>query len=327
MFAHAGSVKAPVLVVLIACLVTIPGGVRALTAQSTAASARNPGPQSPTFLYGVRVELVDLFANVHDGRGKLVTKLRRDDFVVYDDGVPQEITQFSREYNSLSVLILLDTSGSMAGAKLDNACRSLVQFLRHLSPGDEAMLMTFRSKPRIVESFTQNLDRIRNDLRRLEGSGSTALYDAIDVGLDQIRNAHNRRRTLLLISDGINTYGRTQLKDTIEMLRRRSVELFAIGVESDLPEDARERAATRSILNQLTESAGGESFVISDSRDLTKICHSISDQMHNQYTLGYRPPETKSGAWRTIRVETRVPGLTVIVSKAGYYPSEAANAR
>jgi Ca-activated chloride channel family protein len=279
--------------------------------------------QLPIFRYGVNVELVDLFASVRDTKGKLITKLRRDDFLVYDNGIPQSISEFSREYCPLSVLILLDTSGSMAGRKLDNARRSLVQFLKRLNSGDEAMLIAFQARARIVESFTQDLDRMRRDLRRMEGTGSTALYDAILLALDQVNNAHNRRKTLLLISDGINTYGRTQLKDTIETLRRRGVELFAIGMESNLPEDARERAATHLILSELTASAGGESFLVSDSKDLPRVCHTISDQMHNQYTLGYYPPKARTGEWRKIKVETRIPGLTVVTSKTGYYPSKS----
>lgn len=157
----------------------------------------------------------------------------------------------------------------------------------------------------------------------MEGNGSTALYDAIIMALDQVGNAHNRRRALLLISDGINTYGKAQLKDTIEILKRRGVEVFAIGMESDLPEDARDKVITRTILDQLTGSAGGESFLVSDSKDLPRVCHRISEQMHNQYSLGYRPPKSMNSSWRNIRIETRIPGLAVVASKTGYYPSKS----
>ena len=293
-----------------------PGDNKGLTSFSQVALA-----QSPPFHYGVKVEMVDVYATVHNRAGKLVTRLNENDFVIFDNGIPQAISQFSRDYIPLSVLILLDTSGSMAGKKLENAKRSLIQFLKRLNHGDEAMLMTFRSRPRIVQSFTQDMDKIKQGLRRLEGDGSTALYDAILTGLDQIRQSHNRRRTLLLISDGINTYGRTQLKDTIEVLRARGVELFAIGIEEAFPQDARDRIVTRSVLDQLTGSAGGESFVISDARDLGDICHNISDQMHHQYSLGYYVPKVKETGWHDIRIETKVPGLTVIPSKMGYYPS------
>ncbi len=282
-------------------------------------------PQTDPFHYGVKVELVDLFASVRDGRGRFVTKLQKSDFVIYDDGKRQNIAEFSRERYPLSVLILLDTSNSMAGTKLESARKSLDQFLRHLNPLDEAMLITFRSRTSIIEGFTRDLMRIRRDLRNVSSNGSTALYDAVLMGVDQIANAHNRRRAILLISDGINTYGRAQIKDTIEVLRRRGVELFAIGMESDLPEDARDKAVTRAVLEQLTQSAGGESYMLSDSRDLARVCNSISEQMHSQYTLGYYSPRASNLGWRKIRIETRLPGLTVIPSKAGYYPSESAN--
>lgn len=278
--------------------------------------------QTSNYRYGIRVEMVDLFASVYNRDGKLVKGLSRNDFVIYDDGVPQAITQFSHEYIPLSVLILLDTSGSMAGSKLDSARRSLNQFLKRLNRGDEAMLMTFQSRPHIAQPFTQDLEKIRNSLRRLEGNGSTALYDAVLQSLDVIRESHNPRRTLLLISDGINTFGRTALKDAVMTLRRSGVELYAIGIETDSPEEVQERAVTQAVLDQLTNSAGGEAFMITDASDLARICRSISDQMHNQYSLGYYPPKTKEGEWRSIRVVTKTPGLKVIPSKTGYFSTK-----
>jgi VWFA-related protein len=141
------------------------------------------------------------------------------------------------------------------------------------------------------------------------------------VALDQIQFAHNRRQTILLISDGINTYGKAHLEDTIAGLRRHGVELFAIGLESGVPEDLRPILSTRWVLNRLTQSAGGESFIISNSRDLRRISGIISDQMHNQYSFAYYPPKTSEGEWRNIRLETRSRGLRVVPSRTGYYAS------
>jgi Ca-activated chloride channel homolog len=276
--------------------------------------------QSAPYRLGVRVELVGLFATVQDGAGRLITGLAREDFVIYDNGAPQTISQFSRDYIPLSILILLDTSGSMAGNKLENARRSLLHFLKRLNPGDEAMLMTFRTQPQVVQGFTQDTGKIKNQLKHLEGNGSTALYDTILIALDRIQEAHNRRKTLLLISDGINTYGKAELKETLARLRAQGAELFAIGVEDDLSGSRQDKMATEAVLYQLTQSAGGESFIASDSRDLGRICNTISERMHNQYSFAYYPPKAGDGAWRNIRIETKKPGLKVIPSKTGYFP-------
>jgi Ca-activated chloride channel family protein len=281
---------------------------------------RHTSGQAPVFSYGVEVEMVSIFATVHDPRGKLVTNLRQEDFVLYDNGAPQRISQFSREYIPLSVLILLDTSGSMYGTKLENGKKSLIQFLRRLNRGDEAMLVSFRTRPRLLQSFTTDLDRIRRYLRQLEGTGSTALYDSILYALSQSRKSMNRRQALLLISDGINTYGRAELQETVLQLRKHAVELFAIGLDTDLSEDLQHRDATRVVLNKLTESAGGEAFIITDAGELSRVCEMISERMHNQYTLAYYPPRTADGAWRSIRIATRAQSLRVIPSKTGYYP-------
>jgi VWFA-related protein len=264
---------------------------------------------------------------VWDRAGRLVTGLGSGDFVVYDDGIPQPISQFSREYAPLSVIIVLDCSSSMRGTKLANARRALDQFLERLRPGDEAMLITFQTRPRVVQEFTGDFGRVRKGLKHLEGNGSTALYDAILAALDQGAAARRRRRTLLLVSDGINNYGRARQRETIERLRVSGFELFAIGLESNLPEDLQERSVTRRVLDELTRAAGGEAFVTAEAASLARICAAISDRMHNQYTFGYYPPRGADGEWRSVRVQTRMPGLRVVASKSGYYPVRPAAPR
>lgn len=278
-----------------------------------------PKPQDFPYRYDVRVELVGLYASVLDRAGKPVTDLDQNDFLVYDEGKPQVISQFSSEYIPLSIILLLDTSSSMDGEKLANARKALLQFIKHLNRGDEAMLMEFRTKPRVIRPFTGDLRKIENDLKRLQGAGSTALFDAILAALDQMQSARNRRRAVLLISDGINTYGKAKLDDTVTGLRQRGIEFFTIGMETKLPQEAQDRLMMRAVLNQLTQSVGGEAFIISDSRDLKRICTTISDRMHHQYSLGYYPPKTTEGEWRTITIQTRARGFKVIASKAGYF--------
>ncbi len=270
--------------------------------------------------YGVKVELVSLFATVLDASGKPVPGLGENDFLIYEDEVPQKISQFSREYVPLSVVILLDTSSSMSGTKLEDAGRSLREFLKRLNPGDEAMLISFRTRPTVLQPFTRDLERVRQELKNLEARGSTGLYDTILAALEEAAASRNKRHALLLLSDGINTYGKAHLEDTIERLRRQSVELFAIGVESNLPEDERERETTRAVLSELTHSAGGEAFIVRNPRQLNRICRTISLRMHNQYSLGYYPRKRHGNRWRGIRVETRAQGLRILPSKRGYYP-------
>lgn len=279
-------------------------------------------PDSP-YRYDVRVEMVGLFASVLDRSGRLVNDLDQKDFVLYENDKQQTITQFSREYIPLSIIILLDTSGSMDGEKLENARKSIMHFLKHLNRGDEAMLIEFRNKPRVVQPFTGQFGKIGGDLKRLEGNGSTALYDAVLASLDQMQTAHNRRRAVLLISDGINTYGKARLEDAVFALKRHGIELFSIGLQTQLPEEIQEGPAMRKVLDRLTQSAGGEAFIVDDSRDLSRICSIISDRMHNQYSLGYYPPETTDGEWRAIRLVTKVRGFRVIASKTGYFASKS----
>ena len=265
--------------------------------------------------------MVGVFASVLDRSGRLVTDLNQRDFILYEDGKPQIISQFSREYIPLSIVFLLDTSGSMDGGKLENAHKSLVLLLKHLNRGDEAMLMEFRSKPHVIRPFTRDFGKIESDLKRLEGRGSTALYDAILAALDQMQSARNRRRAIVLISDGINTYGKARLEDTVTALKRHGIELFTIGLDTELPEESREKLTIRAVFERLTQSAGGEAYIIEDPRELRRICAMIADQMHSQYSLGYYPLKTAEGEWREIRLETLARGYRVIASKTGYFAS------
>jgi VWFA-related protein len=299
------------------CLAAVLSATSSRSGAQSGEGKTAPPPQDLRF--AVKVELVSLYATVHDRRGKVVAGLTQEDFLVYDNGEPQAISQFSREYVPLSVVILLDISSSMAGKKLDHAKKSLVQFLKRLNPGDEAMLMTFNSRPLLIQGFTRDLDRIKRALGRLEGIGSTALYDAILHGLQEARKAHNRRSVLLLVSDGINTYGSAELKGTISQLRQSAAELFAIGIESEMPEEIQYKAISRSVLEQLTGSAGGEAFIVVQPKELGDVCDRISERMHHQYALAYYPPQTRDGQWRNVRIEARVPGLRVVASKTGYY--------
>jgi Ca-activated chloride channel family protein len=304
-------------ILLLLCAAALLPAATLRSRKPSAAGDSAPLPQDVRF--AVKVELVSLYATVLNRNGKVVGDLTQEDFLVYDNGEPQAITQFSREYVPLSVVILLDTSSSMAGKKLDHAKKSLGHFLKRLNPGDEALLMAFNSRPVLLQGFTRDLDRIRRALGRLEAIGSTALYDAVLQGLQEARKAQNRRSALLLVSDGINTYGSAELQGTISLLRRSAAQLFAIGIESDLPEEMQYRPASRAVLEQLTASAGGEAFIVLQPKELGDVCAEISERMHHQYAFAYDPPQTGGGQWRDVRIEARISGLRVVASKRGYY--------
>lgn len=289
--------------------------------------AQDKAPQiSPNLLprYDVTVEMVGLFATVLDRSGKAITGLQRDDFLLFENGAQQNISQFSSEYIPLSMLFLLDTSGSMEGEKLTNARKSIQQFIKQLRRGDEAMLMEFSGKPRVTRPFTGDFRKLKKDLNQLTADGSTALYDAIIAALDNMQSAHNRRRAILLISDGINTFGKARIEDTLEGLRTHGIELFTIGIEPELPGEGRDRITMQYVFNRLTQSSGGEAFLIPTPRELRRICSIISDRLHKQYSFGYYPPKLAGREWRSIAMETRLRGYRIVLSKNGYFPLHGA---
>lgn len=182
----------------------------------------------------VDVGLVTVVATVLDGRGDYVTDLTQDDFLLYEDGELQTIEHFERSTDQpVSVGILLDTSGSME-TKIDTATSAVESFLRQIHPDDEIFLITFNNRPRLVEDFTDDRIRLGRSLRNVRVGGDTALYDALALGLDHIRDGHHEKKAILLISDGEDTSSSRSLEQVRNDLRESKTLVYALGIAPEL---------------------------------------------------------------------------------------------
>src|SRR5215475_12438022 len=141
----------------------------------------------------VDVRLVNVVATVVDSRGRSISNLKVDDFVLEEDGKPQEITHFSQDQNvPVSVGILLDTSGSM-DRKIRTAIEAVERFSRRIHENDEIFLVTFSGGAVLRQDFTDDRDKLAQALRHLNATGGTALYDALSAGMNKMRSGHHTK--------------------------------------------------------------------------------------------------------------------------------------
>lgn len=247
-------------------------------------------------------ELVTTAVTVRDGEGRLVTTLEQKDFIVEEDGVPQQITQFTKDRVPVSLSLALDISDSMRGQRMIDARAALANFLdKLLAPEDEASLLGFNHEARLFGLWTTEKDGIRARLDAIRPSGGTALYDAIDNALPLFDDRQHQRAAILLVSDGADTASDTTPTDLKQKLVRSDVFLYAIGIDSL---DARNsRRINPFTLNELTGQGGGYTEIIKSTDELGPATERIAEELNHQYMIGYTPTKRADGQYHTIRVK------------------------
>jgi VWFA-related protein len=186
------------------------------------------------FRFRTGVELINVSATVTDDEGRFVPGLRQDDFIVYEDGKPQTITHFSAERVPVSLGIALDTSGSMEGEKFEHAEDALNRFLYDLlDPQDELFLYRFSSFAVLEQGWTTDRGLLSAALKRIEPKGGTAMYDAVADAVPLAEQGRNRKKALVVISDGNDTNSRVQIDELQQLIRESEVLVYAVGIDGE----------------------------------------------------------------------------------------------
>jgi Ca-activated chloride channel family protein len=296
-------------------------------AQSSGASVVNrdspkrSGQDQPIHM---NVDLALVNVTVTDPYNRLVTGLEPDNFRVFEDNVEQEVVNFSSEDVPASVGVILDISGSMAN-KIGRAKEAALQFFKTANPQDEFFLVGFNDRAGLLSAFTDNVEDLQSRMLTVSAKGSTALLDAIYLGLTQMRDSHHGKRALLIISDGGDNHSRYSERDIKRLVREADTQLYSIGIFDPLEYRARtpEELNGPSMLSEITQLTGGRSFTAENPNDLPDIATKIGMELRNQYVIGYRPSnKTHNARWRKIKIKMRVPkGLPPlsVYAKTGYY--------
>jgi Ca-activated chloride channel family protein len=243
----------------------------------------------------------------------LVSGLQRGDFLVFEDGVQQEITFFTSDSTNPPVYVgvLMDTSESTKGKMQfsKQAAKDFIYTVTRLRK-DKAAFMTFDHEVNLIQDFTDKLDLLDRAVDKVKKTGSqTALYDAVWTFADEkLRNAPGRR-VIVIITDGDDTFSRADLKDAIDIAQRTETTIFAIstkegflgsvpGVDAGTIKDKGDKD-----LVELCEATGGEAFFTGDMLALEKSFMKISKELQSQYMITYRPAnQNLDGRERKIEV-------------------------
>ena len=163
-------------------------------------------PQQPTFKAGTQV--VSLFATVTDAQKRLVPDLTKDDFEVFDNEKPQPLVYFDNEIQPITVVVMLDTSGSMT-LTIELLKQAAEQFLLRLLPDDKARVGAFNDKIQFSARFTNNRDQLSPTSKDLDYGNGTRLWDAVDASLDELKGIDGRS-VVLVFTDGDDTESKTR---------------------------------------------------------------------------------------------------------------------
>lgn len=278
----------------------------------------------------IRVDttLVAVPVTVTDTSGRFVLGLEKGDFQVLENGAEQKITHFSGEDAPLSVGILIDTSGSMT-MKLDTSRRAAQELLKTLNAQDEAFLIEFSEHAKLAQPFTHNMEEIGSALQRVQTGGLTALLDAVNLGVAEMKAAKNPRKALIIISDGGDNNSRYSQEEIRGIVREADVQLYAMGVFEPtlLPSLSKEEVSGPKLLGQISEQTGGRAYGASDANQLPGIAEKIAIELHNEYSLAYSPAGlARDGKYRKIEVRLKpqkgLPDLKVRWRLGYYAPSE-----
>jgi VWFA-related protein len=288
------------------------------------------------------VNLVDVLLTVLDRRNKLVPSLEKQDFKVLDDNVPQDIRYFSRQSDlPLRIGMLLDTSNSIRDRikfEQDAANNFLFSVLRRGK--DEAFAMTFDDEPQVIQAFTPDTGKLRDQILRTRAGGGTAVYDAIYQACVQELSHPPRppgdqpdvvRRVMILISDGEDNLSTHTRAEAIEMAQRSSVVIYTISTSTQwvtLDDPSKERTGNRKyhltdgdkILQALAEETGGRSFYPYHVDDLDQSFQDIGDELRNQYSIAYNPStHSLDGRYHKIKIEVPEHKGYQVRARKGYF--------
>lgn len=281
------------------------------------ASAQQTVERPPVL--SVETDLVTLAVTVVDRHGVFVAGLRQEDFTVYDEGEPRSIQFFTSEDLPATIGLVIDSSGSMRRRSNDVAAAvTAFAALRH--PFDELFTVNFNEAvwaglPPAV-AFTSDPDELRSALTTAPPQGMSALYDAVDRALAHLGLGTRDRKALIVVSDGGDNASTQTFDAVLEHARRSKATIYTLSLFDPDDGDARPR-----VLRALARETGGASFAPRRPEDVTGAFMEIARELRSGYTIGFRPPGTPGGGFRSIRVVvgTDARRRLIVRTRAGYY--------
>ena len=297
----------------------------------------------------IDTEVVNVLFTAQDKNRRLLTDLKGADVRLLEDGQPQTMISFARQVDlPLSLAILIDTSISQQRTLPEEkrAAKSFVESV--IRPAkDEVSIISFTGETTLEQGMTNNLTRLGRAIDRVEfvppsgyigggviaggtapasgrnqsAAGSTAIWDAIWVTSEDVLKLapEKTRRAIILLSDGVNTYGQKRLDDAVQAALRNEAVIYSIGIGDDFQFGVEEGT-----LKKLSERTGGRAFFPRDETELRAAFAQIQVEMRSQYLIAYEPSNQKrDGSYRKIEIEIANPELAKqkvkLTNRQGYF--------
>jgi Ca-activated chloride channel homolog len=285
--------------------------MRVFAAAALAASASGlvlaQQPPQPPIFKGAAGITVSSFATVIDADKRLVPNLPKEDFEILDNEKPQSITVFDNRPQPITVVVMLDTSGSMT-MSLDLLKKAAEQFLIRLMPGDKGRVGAINDKIQFSSRFTDNRDELIADVKDLDFGNGTRLWDATAASLDELRPIEGRR-VILLFTDGDDTASHVGLGAVIDRARAEDVMVYTIGLESNYFDGQRMVTSKPDRgLRKIADETGGGYFELKKTADLAPTFTRVAQELHSQYAIGFEAQQL-DGKVHKLLVRVKQPGM------------------
>jgi len=270
----------------------------------------------------VSSSLVLLPVNVTDSRGAFVAGLRREDFHVFEEGQPQELTVFDERDTPVAVGLVVDHSRSM-GAKLAGVVEAVNSFAHTSNPQDEMFVVDFNDEVSIElmkgKAFSSDPKELEEALTAVSARGRTALYDAVSEGLRHLQYSHLEKKALIIISDGGDNASHLKYSQVLAQARQSQAVIYSIAL---LGSDNEEE--NPNLLKRLCKDTGGIAYFPGQGESVATVSAAIARDLREQYMLGYPPQNVnRTDAFRKIEVKVTAPGQgrLRVRTRPGYSPA------
>jgi Ca-activated chloride channel family protein len=282
-----------------------------------AASAQEPGR------FKSRADMVLIDALVTNDR-RVVTGLTASDFELHDNGVPQSIEQLYIEQLPLTIIMVLDISGSVGGERLDALKKGAMVVVDRLRQADQAAIVSFSGELNLAAQVTGDRAKLHQTIVGLKAQGGTALRDAIFAGL-VLRGAARTRTLIIVFSDGVDTGSILSEERVSQVARRSDATVYAIGIREQprfVPGGGRaiqepDTATDDRFLTRIAEETGGRLLHAQQNREIASTFGRVIDEFNSRYVLGYVPAGVPGNGWHPVTVRLKKRQGTVL-ARRGY---------
>jgi Ca-activated chloride channel family protein len=299
-----------------------PGVILVGALSLAAAATAQEKSREPVFAVGT--DVVNVTLTVRDAQGRLVSDVKREEFVVQEDGRPQAVQVFARAVEpgqndtlALDLGLLMDTSESMI-KMMKLSQEAAVRFLESIPRARDLITIFFDENIQLSRYDSENQQGLIARIQTIKGGGWTSLYDAIAVYLARVQDS-NGRKVLVLCTDGEDTRSAIGLGDLLQTIRSSAVTIYPIGFMGGFPTGSARLLQSRAFLQQIAEISGGRLFTPSTSKDLGAIYQKILDELSAQYVIGFvSDNERRDGKFRKLKVDVHRAGMKVR-HRTGYF--------